>query len=118
MFTGYELTNSSRDTLLKLYPPKHEKVICHHITESYNVPKDAPVPAMPSNVKIVGYIDEDGVEGFLVSVNGSTTRPDNKKYHITHSIALNRKPVDTNNYTGQAKTIDPIDINVTPKNFW
>lgn len=119
MFTGYELTTSTRNQLLEIFPPKYERVICNHITEKYGVAKNAPAPEMPSNICVIGYIDSgDGVEGLLVEINGSTVRPDGAKYHITLSIATNRKPVDTNKYTDNAEIIDPIPLRVEPKNFW
>lgn len=119
MFTGYELSASSRNLLLERFPPKYERVICHHITEQYGVSKKAPAPQAPDSVEVVGYIDSgDGVEGFLVAINGSTERPDGQKYHITHSINMDRKPAETNKYTGEAKSTDSISLRVEPKNFW
>jgi hypothetical protein len=119
MFIGYELTTSSRNMLLELFPPKYERPICHHITEKYGVPKNTPPPPMPETVKIVGYIDSgDGVEGFLVEINGSVNRPDSAKYHITHSISMDKKPADTNKFVDKAEAIDPIPLQVEPKNFW
>lgn len=119
MFTGYELTTSTRNALLEAFPPKYERVICNHITEKYGIAKSEPSPSMPENIEVVGYIDSgDGIEGFLVEVNGSTQRPDGKHYHITHSIAINRKPVETNNYISDAVKIKSISLRVEPKNFW
>lgn len=119
MFTGYELTASTRSMLLEIFPPKYERVICHHITEAYGVPKDAEPPAMPEDVRVVGYIDSgDGVEGLLVALNGNVKRPDGNNYHITLSIANDRKPAETNKYTDQAKHVDPVPLKVQPKNFW
>lgn len=119
MFTGYELTSSAKNALIQAFPPKYERVICHHIIEKYGVSKKEPAPEMPENVEVIGYIDSgDGVEGFLVSINGSTKRPDGKDYHITHSISQDRKPVETNNYIANAVKINPIAIRVEPKNFW
>jgi hypothetical protein len=120
MFIGYELTNQSRNMLLEKFPPKYNRVICHHITEKYGVPKDAEAPPIPESVQVVGYIDSgDGVEGLLVSVNGSTERRDGNSYHITLSIDQDtRKPADTNKYTKDATPVNPLDIEVTPKNFW
>lgn len=119
MFIGYELSPSTRNMLIELFPPKYERVICHHITEKYGVTKDHAVPEKPEKIQIVGYIDSgDGIEGFIVAINDSVERPDGSKYHITHSISDNRKPVDTNKYTDKAEQIDPINISANPKNFW
>lgn len=118
MYTGYLLTEKTRNTLLAQFPPKYAKVVAHHITEKFGVPSDAVPPAMPKTVKVVGYIDSgDGVEGLLVEVNGSIARPDGSKYHITWSLADGRKAVETNIYVDRAKSVTPIDIQVEPKTF-
>lgn len=118
MYTGYQLSEASREKLLKEFPPKYDKIIAHHITEKFGTFKDDPAPEMPESVKVVGYIDSgDGVEGLLVAINGRTTRLDGSKYHITLSINNDRKPVETNNYVNDAVTVKPLSIDVEPKNF-
>jgi hypothetical protein len=118
MYTGYLLTETSRKLVLDKFPPKYDNVLCHHITEKFGVPSDSPPPALPGKVQIVGYIDSgDGVEGLLVSINGSTERPDGQKYHITLSLANGKKPVETNNYVDEAKKIAPFSVMVIPKTF-
>jgi hypothetical protein len=59
---------------------------------------------------IIGYVDSgDGLEGFLVSVNGTTQRPDGETYHITHSLDKSKyKPVNTNDILSQATPIRSI----------
>jgi len=48
-------------------------------------------------IKVVGYVDDgEGLEALVVSVNGSTERPDGKIYHITWSLNEGRKPVESN----------------------
>lgn len=117
MFTGYKLSEESRNKLKRLYPPKYSKFIGHHITHTYGVDKNEKAPENPNTCKVVGYIDKNGVEGFLVEINGSSLRNDGSKYHITWSIEDNRKPVDTNKYVNDATPIKPIDIDVISKNF-
>jgi hypothetical protein len=118
MYTAYLLSEKSRKTLYFLFPPKYPEFIGHHITEEFGVPEGTEPPEQPKLVEVVGYIDNgDGVEGFLVEVNGNTQRPSGGKYHITWSIDRDRgyKPVHTNKYTGNAENIDPIKIEVEPK---
>lgn len=118
MYTGYLLTDKTRNTLLAQFPPKYEKVVAHHITEQFGVGSEVPAPDMPTSVMVVGYIDSgDGVEGLLVAVNGSTNRKDGSKYHITWSLGPGRKPVETNKYVNDAVDVEPISITVEPKNF-
>lgn len=118
MYTGYLLTEETRSKLLKAYPPKYANVVCHHITEHFPAKRSDPAPAMPNTIKVIGHIDSgDGVEGLLVAINGSSMRPDGSRYHITHSLADGRKPVETNKYVDDAIVGNPMDIIVEPKNF-
>lgn len=118
MYTGYLLTEKTRNTLLAQFPAKYERVVAHHITEQFGVSSSHAPPEMPESVEVIGYIDSgDGVEGLLVEVNGTTVRPDGAKYHITWSLAEGRKPVETNIYVNRATRIDPIAIEVEPKTF-
>ena len=118
MYSGYLLTENSRAKLLEIFPPKYSRIICHHITEKFDTPSDEPVPQIPKNVQVTGYIDSgDGVEGLLVKIDGSSIRPDGNTYHITLSISENRKPKDTNDYIQDAEPVDPINIMVIPKIF-
>lgn len=120
MYTGYKLTAESRKLLLEKFPPKYEKVICDHITYKFGTPKDEPLPPSVKDIRVIGYIDsDDGVEGVVVSLDGRTRRLDGKLYHITLSLAADRKAVETNNYTQQAGQISPsIKINTIPTNFY
>jgi len=119
MYTCYLLSDTARETLLKLYPPKYSRVICHHITIQFGAPEGTPLPEKPKVVEVVGYAnDEDGLEAFTVRVDGKDKRPDGKLYHITHSLNPSKfKPVDSNtlvNSAGSVKKIDPIVIKVLP----
>lgn len=119
MYTGYELTEQSRNMLAKEFPPTNPTWLGHHITEKFGVPSDQPPPEPPSKVVVIGYLEADGIEGFLVSIDGDTNRPSGGKYHITWSIdkEKGRKPVDTNKLVDSPKWITPIPINVIPKTF-
>lgn len=118
MYIGYLITQQSREELLKVFPPIYPKVVCHHITREFGTSKDTPPPEMPNNAQVIGYVDSgDGVEALVVSINGETTRPDGKLYHITHSLADGRRAAESNNYISDAIRINPINITVEPKNF-
>lgn len=120
MYTGYLLSESSRNKLLELYPPKYERVVAHHITHMFPATIDD-IPPMPSSIHIIGHIDSgDGVEGFLVEIDDNVIRQDGIfRYHLTYSLANNRKSVETNKYVNDnVKLINPIKITVTPKLFY
>ncbi|NJO61091.1 MAG: hypothetical protein HC836_23355 [Richelia sp. RM2_1_2] len=118
-YTGFELPSKTRKILLSKLPPKHADVIAHHITYKFGVGEDS-VPSVPKTAEIVGYASDDSLEAYVVAINGSTTRPDGKVYHVTWSLdkSKGRKPVQSNNLlaNGWAK-IEPIKIEVTPKFF-
>lgn len=119
MYTGYELEQESRNLLLSRFPPKNPTVLGHHITEKFGVPSDHPPPEEPLEVLVVGYIEVEGLEGLLVSIDGNVERPAGGKYHITWSIdkGMGRKPVDTNKFVDSANSIIPIKIKTVPKTF-
>lgn len=119
MYTGYLLSQDSRDKLRKIFPPKNSTWLGHHITETFGVPSDHPEPETPSRVQVVGYAESEGLEGLLVSIDGTTERPNGGKYHITWSIDKEKgvKPVHTNKIINDAQSITPIDIEVIPKTF-
>lgn len=119
MYTGYELTSDSRNMLLSKFPPKNPTVLGHHITEQFGVPSDHPPPSEPSEVLVIGYIEVEGLQGLLVSVDGRVHRPTGGKYHVTWSIdkEKGRKPVDTNKFVEVARPIDSIRISVVSKTF-
>ncbi len=119
MYTGYELSKDSRDALLDKFPPKNSTVLGHHITEKFGVPPDHPPPKQPERVLVVGYAVADGIEGLLVSIDGTVDRPTGGKYHITWSIdkEKGRKPVDTNKIIDDAQPVDSMPIEVRAKTF-
>jgi hypothetical protein len=122
MYTCYLLSEASRNMLLKMFPPKYPQVICHHVTIQYPATKETPLPSSPESIQVVGYLDDgEGLECFIVAVDGDTKRPsDGKVFHITHSLnsMLGYKPVDSNTLIQQADHIEkvpPIDLQAEPK---
>lgn len=121
-YTAFELSPESRNTILKHIPAKYKDVISHHITHSFPA-KDLSDIKQPKDVSVVGHVDDgEGVQALVVSIDGSTKRPDGGTYHITHSIdrSKGRKPVHSNSVIskiGYTKLDKPIKILVTPKHF-
>ena len=85
MYSGYELSEESRNKLKMLLVPIFNNFMGHHITEKFGVAADYPTPEMPDSVVVVGRaIDKKlEVDALLVEINGSSNRPDGSKYHIT-----------------------------------
>jgi len=119
MYTAHVLDEESRMMLLMKYPPKYSKVIAHHVTLEFGVPSDTPPPNY-ADVKLMGYTDSgDGLEALVVSVNGSTKRPDGKIYHITWSLDPDKySPKDSNDLLTSRvnlwKMVVPVELATTP----
>lgn len=118
MYTAYVLSEDSRRKLAERFPPKYSEFVGHHVTEQFGVRKGTEAPKS-AEVEVVGYIDsQDGLEALVVSVNGSTQRPDGGTYHITWSLDRDKyKPVDSNMLLKVAGFDDtyPISIYAEPQ---
>lgn len=101
------LSESARDDICWLYGPKHENFIGHHVTLEFGIEKPE-ILIQPKTVKIVGYAVDEGVEAFVVSIDGSTKRKDGGIFHLTWSLANGRKPFESN------KLIEKGYININP----
>jgi hypothetical protein len=93
---GWRLDREQRRELLQQFPPIYGNVVADHVTLQAKVARDAPLPG-PVHGEIVGRADDGkGVEAMVVSIDGSTDRPDGSTYHITWSLAEGRRPVESN----------------------
>jgi hypothetical protein len=101
-YSAYVLTDESRSRLLQAFPPKFPNVIAHHVTEYFGLPANSQ-PPKPATVRVFGYACDESLEALVVSVDGDTTRPDGKLYHITLSLdrLAGRRPVDSNTLLAQ-----------------
>jgi hypothetical protein len=99
MYIGLVLTASSRQSLKNMFPPKYDDFIGHHVTLEFGVPPNTSVSNDVVEVQVVGHADDKtGIEALVVSVNGTTDRPDGGTYHITWSLDRSKgyKPVSSN----------------------
>jgi hypothetical protein len=108
-YRGWKLLN--REELLEVFEPRFERVVAHHITLDLKGGIPEPVTA-----RVVGYASDDiGLEALVVSVDGTTVRPDGSIFHITWSLGSGYRPVDSKRIVKQGWVeIDPIDIVVVP----
>jgi hypothetical protein len=91
-YNGWMLPDRERARILESFPPTYEVVKASHVTleiDDETIPQDA-------DIEIVGRIFHDGVEALVVSVDGSTTRPDGRTFHITLSLAEGRASKESN----------------------
>jgi hypothetical protein len=101
-----------RNKLAERFPPKFPELIGHHITFRFGVrPHPDIMYGSSVDVMLVGYsCNDEGLEAFTVSVNGSTHRPDGKIYHLTWSLDRSKgfKPVDSGELVrGKSQPINP-----------
>lgn len=115
----YLLSPASRAAILERFPPRFGDVVCHHVTERFGVSgKEMTVPE-PVRIIVVGYACDVSLEALVVTVNGTTARPDGMVYHVTLSLdrSKGRKPVDSNHViasTGWSQ-VEPFMIEAVPR---
>lgn len=97
-YLAYVVPEQVRGELATRFPPKNPEFIGHHITHVFGWPATKPAPQGMSTIKVIGHAEADGLEAFVVTVDGQALRPDGKRYHLTWSLdrAKGRKPVDSN----------------------
>ena len=93
---GWKLDPEQRKELLQQFPPRFKNVVADHVTLAAKVAKDAPLP-QETDGEIVGRAHEGrGAEGMVVSIGGTTDRPDGSTYHITWSLEDGRRAKESN----------------------
>jgi hypothetical protein len=93
---GWKLDRAQRKELLQQFPPKYRYVDADHVTLKTRVADDAALPE-ESHGEIVGRVDDgEGVEAMVVSIGGTTDRPDGSIYHITWSLEPGREARESN----------------------
>ena len=116
---GWLLAEDDRAKLLEQFPPRFEKTVAHHVTLKTDAEQDPLPPAV--RAQIVGRTDdENGVEAMVVTVDGTTDRPDGSTYHITWSLADGRRARESNDVLkerGWEELDHPIPIKLEPGRF-
>jgi len=94
--TGWKLTSDERASLLDRFPPKYENVVADHVTLRTGATAETPLPR-EVEAAIVGQADDgDSLECLVVSIDGTTDRPDGSTYHITWSLGAGRRARESN----------------------
>ena len=94
--TGWKLGASDREMLLRQFPPRYENVVADHVTLRVGATGETPLPPKPV-AEVVGRADDGvGLECLVVSIDGTTDRPDGSTYHITWSLGPTRKARESN----------------------
>ena len=118
---GWKLDRSQRDDLLDRFPPRYADVDADHVTLRTNAQRDPLPPSVDAS--IVGHADDgDSLEAMVVTVDGTTDRPDGSVFHITWSLekAKGRRARESNDLLkdGNWERIEqPVPIRIRPARF-
>ena len=105
MYSAYVLSEESRKELAVQFPPKYSKFVGHHVTHEFptervffNQRSSRPLVPPVQHCVVISHLDSgDGLECFVVQVNGDSGRPDKGCYHLTWSLDPEKyKPVHSN----------------------
>jgi hypothetical protein len=93
---GWKLDRDQRRELLLQFPPRYRNVVADHVTLRSRSSSEAALPE-ETHGEIVGRADDGrGVEAMVVSIAGTTDRPDGSTYHITWSLEDGRRAQESN----------------------
>ncbi len=115
--TGWKLDRGERETLLRDHPPSYGEAVADHVTLEVGGNE------LPDDVRaeIVGHADDGaGVEAMVVTIDGTTERPDGSTYHITWSLGPGRRAKESNDVLKEQgwQAFDrPIPVTLTPARF-
>ena len=118
---GWKLDRGDRNALLARFPPRYPDVIADHVTLQTDAGRE-PLPD-PVDAIIVGKADDgDGLECMVVTIDGTTHRPDGSTFHITWSLdkAKGRQARQSNDLLrerGWDKLDQPVPVKVEPARF-
>jgi hypothetical protein len=116
---GWKLDRDERDKLLERFPPRYANPAADHVTLETKAEKK-PLP-MQVEARIVGRTDDgEGVEAMVVTIDGTTDRPDGSTYHITWSLADGRRARESNDVLkerGWQELDHPLPVAVKPARF-
>ena len=119
---GWALDRDQRAELLQQFPPRFAHVVADHVTLAAKASRDAELSCETLG-DIVGRADDgEGVEALIVSIDGTTDRPDGSTYHITWSLekAKGRRAKESNDVIarlGWAPIDLPMPVKLIPRRW-
>ena len=118
--TGWKLDREQRVELLQQFQPRFRNLVADHVTLQSGAADDAPLPK-ETEAEIVGRVDDGrGVEAMIVSIAGSTDRPDGGTYHITWSLEDGREARESNDVLASQRWVMfdlPMPVRLQPERF-
>ena len=117
---GWKLDRDQRRELLLQFPPRYSEVVADHVTLVSRVARNSDLPN-ETLCEIVGQADDGrGVEALVVSIGGTTDRPDGSTYHITWSLEKGRRAKESNDVIrerGWTPIELPVPVMLQPARF-
>jgi hypothetical protein len=116
---GWKLGEADRKRLLEQFPPQFENVVADHVTLRVGAAADTPLPLRPAAQVVGRASDGHSLECLVVSLDGTTHRPDGSTYHITWSLGPGRKARESNDVLRERgwTALPPIPITLEPARF-
>lgn len=118
--TGWKLDPDQRRELFRQFPPRYRNLVADHVTLQSGAAGDAPLPEETEG-EILGRVDDgNGVEAMIVSIGGTTDRPDGSTYHITWSLEDGRRARESNDVLAHEQWVMfdlPMPIRLRPARF-
>ena len=116
---GWKLDREQREKLLDRFPPRYAGPVADHVTLETDA-EDKPLPPEVT-AAILGRADDGkGVEAMVVALDGSTARPDGSTFHITWSLAADRRARESNEVIrdcGWQRFDEAIPVTIRPARF-
>ena len=117
---GWKLDDVQRRELVQQFPPRYRNLVADHVTLQGHASRDAPLPE-EAEAEIVGRADDGrGVEAMVVSIAGTTARPDGSTYHITWSLEDGRRARESNDVISDQGWTEfdlPMPVTLKPARF-
>lgn len=116
---GWKLDRAERAALLERFPPRYARPVADHVTLKVDASRD-PLPGA-ARASIVGRGDDgEGVEAFVVAIDGTTGRPDGSIFHVTWSLDDGRRAKESNDVLQQRgwdELDQPVPLTLEPARF-
>jgi hypothetical protein len=116
---GWRLAKDDQAKLLERFEPTYANTVANHVTLKSDAASD-PIPPEVT-AQVVGRTDDGaGVEALVVSIDGTTDRPDGSTYHITWSLGEGRRARESNDVLrerGWVEVDEPIPVRLEPGRF-
>lgn len=117
---GWALDRNQREELLLQFPPEFANVVADHVTLAAKVARNSQLPCETLG-EIVGRAEDGaGVEALVVTIDGTTDRPDGSTYHITWSLGPGRRARESNDVIAEFgwRPIDlPMPVTLHPRRW-